>query len=36
VVISKDVIIDENSMLKSTQGEEKQMPESGSNDKLVV
>jgi hypothetical protein len=32
-VISKDVVFDENSMLKSTQGKEQQVPESSSSDK---
>jgi hypothetical protein len=35
-VINRDVVFDENSMLKSTQGEEQQVPESGSSDKYVV
>jgi hypothetical protein len=30
------VVFDENSMLKSTQGKEQQMPESRSSDKQVV
>jgi hypothetical protein len=33
VVISRDVVFDENFMLKSTQGKEQQLPESSSNDK---
>jgi hypothetical protein len=36
VVISGDMVFDENSMLKSTQGEEKQVPKSSSSDKQVV
>lgn len=36
MVISKDVVFGENSMLKSAQGEEQQMPESGSSDKQLV
>jgi hypothetical protein len=36
-VISKDVVFDENFMLKSTQGEEQQyVPQSSSSDKQVV
>jgi hypothetical protein len=35
-VISRDVVFDENSMLKSTQGKEQQVPESRSSDKQVV
>ena len=35
-VISRDMVFDENSMLKSTQGKEQQVPESGSSDKQVV
>ena len=35
-VISRDVVFDENSMLKSTQGKKQQVPESSSNDKHVV
>jgi hypothetical protein len=35
-VISRDVIFDENFMLKSTQGKEQQGPESKSNDKQMV
>jgi hypothetical protein len=35
-VISKDVVFDENFMLKSTQGEEQQhVPQSSSSDKQV-
>jgi hypothetical protein len=33
VVISRDVVFDENSMLKSTQGKEQQVPKSKSSDK---
>jgi hypothetical protein len=33
VVISRDVVFDENSMLKSTQNEKQQWPESNSCDK---
>jgi hypothetical protein len=36
VVISRDVVFDENSMLKSTQGEEQQVPEISRSDKQVV
>jgi hypothetical protein len=36
VVISRDVVFDEKSMLKSTQGEEQQVPKSGSSDKQMV
>jgi hypothetical protein len=36
VVINRDVVFDENSMLRSTQGEEQQVPESGNSDKQVV
>jgi hypothetical protein len=36
VVISIDVVFDENSMLKSTQGKEQQGPKSSSNDKQMV
>ena len=36
VVISKDVVFDENFMLKSTQGKEQQVLESRSSDKQVV
>jgi hypothetical protein len=32
-VISGDVVFDENSMLKSIQGEEQQVPKSSSSDK---
>jgi hypothetical protein len=35
-VISRDVVFDENSMLKSTQGKEQQVPGSSSSDKQVV
>jgi hypothetical protein len=35
-VISRDVVFNEISMLKSTQGKEQQMPESSSSDKQVV
>ena len=35
-VINRDVVFDENSMLKSTQGKEQQVPESRSSDKQVV
>jgi hypothetical protein len=35
-VINRDVVFDENFMLKSTQGKEQQMSESSSNDKQVV
>jgi hypothetical protein len=36
VVISIDVVFDENSMLKSTQGKEQQGPKSSSSDKQMV
>jgi hypothetical protein len=36
VVISRDVVFNENFMLKSTQGKEQQMPKSSSSDKQVV
>ena len=36
VVINRDVVFDENSMLKSTQNEKQQGPESSSSDKQVV
>jgi hypothetical protein len=36
MLISRDVVFDENSMLKITRGEEQQVLESGSNDKQVV
>jgi hypothetical protein len=36
VVISRDMVFDENSMFKSTQGKEQQVPESSSNDKQMV
>jgi hypothetical protein len=36
VVINKDVVFDENFMLKSTQGKEQQVLESSSYDKQVV
>ena len=35
-VISRDVVFDENSMLKSTQGKKQQVPESKNSDKQVV
>jgi hypothetical protein len=35
-VISKDMVFDENSMLKSTKGKEQQVPESSSSDKQMV
>jgi hypothetical protein len=35
-VISRDMVFDENSMLKSTQGKEQQVPESNSSDKQMV
>jgi hypothetical protein len=35
-VISKDAVLDENFMLKSTQGKEQQVSESSSSDKQVV
>jgi hypothetical protein len=35
-VISRDVVFDENSMLKSTQGKEQQVPESSSSNKQMV
>jgi hypothetical protein len=36
VVISRDVVFDKNSMLKSTQGKEQQVPESSIYDKQMV
>jgi hypothetical protein len=35
-VISRDMVFDENSMLKSTQGKEQQVPESSSSNKQMV
>jgi hypothetical protein len=35
-VICRDVVFDENSMLKSTQGKEQQGPKSSSSDKQMV
>jgi hypothetical protein len=35
-VISRDVVFDENSMLKSTRGKEQQGPESSNSDKQMV